>query len=667
MPKIEQNARWSCKYCTYDNFPASTKCTLCNSKRVDSCLNEDSMDSIDGEAAPEDEKNNCSETSDQADLLQGRWACLSCTYLNWENSLKCVMCTNERPNDFLPQATTIDSLAKNQADDLTVNNNEKNRVISKSKPKWTCPQCTFENWNKSKKCSLCSFQKWKPDESAILKTKNSHNVLNLKNSRQRSRPSAGKSVAAAIQPITSEDEEQLIYGLSATSISAVSKQYEIKNNLQESDWMWLSACIGVVEGEPSSVKLFLSSGGSAARKLTPNEVLVLNRPGVFEVGDTLVHLSIRYHRDDLLAIMLPHDHVSRKTFKRMPCHVSPDLAASVRKQAMQGLRQRKGDWPCYFYTDLVTFTLPGELQDLPGAVQQYALEEVVDQNAQRVLELESIINWSVEITNQLDSRVYALWNRSAGDCLLDSICQATWGIFDRENALRNALYVSLSEGASRFFPRWKEWEEMQATNMQFTLDEDQWEQDWASVLSLASQPGASLEQMHVFALAHIIRRPIIIYGVKFVRSFRGETLGLARFQGVYLPLLWEKGFCWKSPIVLGYTRGHFSALVAMETEQHGAVGAGAHTDNSDESHVTYLPLVDHECKLLPVHFLNATELGNEDQLLREWLDCHITNAGVLVAEQKATPSSALVSQLMDEWLDRYRKMNKEMVSERRKR
>ena len=85
---------------------------------------------------------------------------------------------------------------------------------------------------------------------------------------------------------------------------------------------------------------------------------------------------------------------------------------------------------------------------------------------------------------------------------------------------------------SRFFPRWKEWEEMQATTMQFSLDEDQWEQDWASVLSLASQPGTSLEQTHVFALAHIVRRPIIIYGVKFVRSFRGETLGLARFQGM---------------------------------------------------------------------------------------------------------------------------------------
>lgn len=85
----------------------------------------------------------------------------------------------------------------------------------------------------------------------------------------------------------------------------------------------------------------------------------------------------------------------------------------------------------------------------------------------------------------------------------------------------------------RFFPRYKEWESMQAETLQYSLDEDQWEQDWASILSLASQPGTSLEQTHVFALAHILRRPIIIYGVKYVKSFRGETLGLARFQGIY--------------------------------------------------------------------------------------------------------------------------------------
>lgn len=83
----------------------------------------------------------------------------------------------------------------------------------------------------------------------------------------------------------------------------------------------------------------------------------------------------------------------------------------------------------------------------------------------------------------------------------------------------------------RFFSRYKEWESMQAETLQYSLDEDQWEQDWASIITLASQPGTSLEQTHVFALAHILRRPVIIYGVKYVKSFRGETLGLARFQG----------------------------------------------------------------------------------------------------------------------------------------
>lgn len=33
--------------------------------------------------------------------------------------------------------------------------------------------------------------------------------------------------------------------------------------------------------------------------------------------------------------------------------------------------------------------------------------------------------------------------RSAGDCLLDSVMQATWGVFDRDNTLRRALAESL--------------------------------------------------------------------------------------------------------------------------------------------------------------------------------------------------------------------------------
>lgn len=121
-------------------------------------------------------------------------------------------------------------------------------------------------------------------------------------------------------------------------------------------------------------------------------------------------------------------------------------------------------------------------------------------------------------------------------------------------------------------------------------------------MSLASQPGASLEQLHVFALAHVLRRPIIVYGVKYVKSFRGEALGYARFEGVYLPLLWEQSFCVRTPLALGYTRGHFSALVPLEPESQ-------HTNlDADNLQITFLPLMDRERKLLPVHFLTQVEV-----------------------------------------------------------
>lgn len=72
---------------------------------------------------------------------------------------------------------------------------------------------------------------------------------------------------------------------------------------------------------------------------------------------------------------------------------------------------------------------------------------------------------------------------------------------------------------------------------------------------------------------------------------------------MYLPLLWEQSFCIKSPIALGYTRGHFSALVP--TEPYSRIDA-ARVESED---VTFLPLMDCEHKLLPIHFLNQSEVS----------------------------------------------------------
>nr|CAD7408435.1 unnamed protein product [Timema poppensis] len=519
--------------------------------------------------------------------------------------------------------------------------------------KWLCVTCTYENWPKATKCIMCAAS-YSPANSIVsspekeiqsARATNQVSLVENPNKRpallhsERMQASAELGIAGAHSPNNWEYERRL---------------KQIRRRMCKSDWAWLKACMGVVDGDPNPVEAYLSSGGDPARQLTPSEAAVLNRPSAFDTGHTLVHLAIRFHREDMLATLLSQIEGSGSGVKRVPSYVAPDLAADIRHHMASTIRLRKGSLPCHFVTEITTFALPAEVEDLPTTVQEQLFEELLDKDVQQQLESDPpIINWSLEVTVRLGSRLYALWNRSAGDCLLDSAMQATWGVFDRDNTLRRALADSLHEGGHLFYPRWKEYEASQARLLEFSLEEGQWEEDWAGLLSLASQPGSSLEQLHVFTLAHILRRPIIIYGVKYVKSFRGETIGFARFEGVYLPLLWEPSFCVRSPLALGYTRGHFSALVTLEPYSRlEGVGVGAGNDLQ----VTFLPLMDCNRKILPVHFLTGQEVGRDEEVLRQWLDVCATEGGVLVAQQRLHKRPLLVAQMVEEWLNHYRRL-----------
>jgi ubiquitin thioesterase ZRANB1 len=72
---------------------------------------------------------------------------------------------------------------------------------------------------------------------------------------------------------------------------------------------------------------------------------------------------------------------------------------------------------------------------------------------------------------------------------------------------------------------------MNANRLGYALTPRQLRREWATAIQSAAQPGASLDQIHIFVLAHIFRRPIIVYGVKYIKSFRGEVLGFAKFEG----------------------------------------------------------------------------------------------------------------------------------------
>jgi OTU domain-containing protein 7 len=46
----------------------------------------------------------------------------------------------------------------------------------------------------------------------------------------------------------------------------------------------------------------------------------------------------------------------------------------------------------------------------------------------------------------------------------------------------------------------------------------------------------SLEELHVFALAHVLKRPIIVIADTVLRDAGGEAFAPIPFGGIYLPL-----------------------------------------------------------------------------------------------------------------------------------
>ncbi|XP_032168338.1 ubiquitin thioesterase ZRANB1 isoform X3 [Mustela erminea] len=635
----ERGIKWACEYCTYENWPSAIKCTMCRAQRPSgTIITEDPFKSGSSDVGRDWDPSSteggsspliCPDSSARPRVKSSysmenanKWSCHMCTYLNWPRAIRCTQCLSQRrtrsPTES-PQSSGSGSRPVAFSVDPCEEYNDRNKPNTRTQH-WTCSICTYENWAKAKKCVVCDHPRPNNIEAIELaETEEASSIINEQDrARWRGSCSSGNSQRRS-PPTTKRDSEMKMDFQRIELAGAVGSKEElevdfkklkqIKNRMKKTDWLFLNACVGVVEGDLAAIEAYKSSGGDIARQLTADEVRLLNRPSAFDVGYTLVHLAIRFQRQDMLAILLTE--VSQQAAKCIPAMVCPELTEQIRREIAASLHQRKGDFACYFLTDLVTFTLPADIEDLPSTVQEKLFDEVLDRDVQKELEEESpIINWSLELATRLDSRLYALWNRTAGDCLLDSVLQATWGIYDKDSVLRKALHDSLHDCSHWFYTRWKDWESWysQSFGLHFSLREEQWQEDWAFILSLASQPGASLEQTHIFVLAHILRRPIIVYGVKYYKSFRGETLGYTRFQGVYLPLLWEQSFCWKSPIALGYTRGHFSALVAMENDGYGNRGAGANLNTDDDVTVTFLPLVDSERKLLHVHFLSAQEV-----------------------------------------------------------
>ena len=404
MPRNENDLKWACAYCTYMNWPSTIKCTLCRAPkppdvithkaRKAKTISEDIYEAAGSEKIISSDPLICPPSSKNNQNTRGasikeqetnKWICTACTFENWIKSVHCVMCRAPRTRQYrngnhgeasaAKKAEKVKALSPRSShshlhdnQDSKAINNERNKVILK---KWICPSCTYENWPKAASCVLCNNVKATPAPKQSLAKQDEDRVTAGNNSprqpsasRFRFPPTEDNKTTVEIEQ-SNRIKEKLIYDIPASDdVNDNEEVLQIRNCLKDPDWMWLSACIGVAEGDAISIESYLSSGGDISRQLTREDCLVLNRPGSFEVGYTLVHLALKFKHDDLLAIMLAPQVVSQGK-RRVPCLACPDLAGDIRRNIAHTMRQRKGDWPCYFFTDQITFALPAGTVHFP--------------------------------------------------------------------------------------------------------------------------------------------------------------------------------------------------------------------------------------------------------------------------------------------------------------
>lgn len=261
------------------------------------------------------------------------------------------------------------------------------------------------------------------------------------------------------------------------------------------------------------------------------------------------------------------------------------------------------------------FFLP-DMTQFAADFSSFIKEDLIDMHTLGALERSDQLNWWSEDPY---GRLLPLQTRGDGNCLLHATSLGMYGIHDRQLTLRSAVHELLPTLPS-LRRRWQH--EMQVRYHDFganiELSKEQWEREWEDMLEMASPSPTttklssqvtyqSLEEFHVYVLANVLSRPIIVVANKYLYSQTGEALAPIYFGGVYLPLERAPTLCHRQPLILAYDNSHFCALVAME--------GGS----------PIIPLVTQTCETLRVHF--AVDPGTSDttsvdcdQLLLKYLD-----------------------------------------------
>ena len=224
-----------------------------------------------------------------------------------------------------------------------------------------------------------------------------------------------------------------------------------------------------------------------------------------------------------------------------------------------------------------------------------------------------------------------------------------FGFQDVNLVLREALkaYMNNPEVNDKLKSRWITHKKAMETKGSFKIDKEQLDLEWSEVCNMTSLKKnvkkeqeqqqqkmleenqlssklTYLEDIHIFALANFLKRPIIVLSLETLRNIEPIFL-----RGIYLPLLNPAAECFKDPILIAFHNFHFMPLLTAKDVSSDTylTELQFHFDNIDflmDEHVDVIdyakkfstsPRKKHAHRCLPIIYYNL-----EQQMMLHFLE-----------------------------------------------
>ena len=169
------------------------------------------------------------------------------------------------------------------------------------------------------------------------------------------------------------------------------------------------------------------------------------------------------------------------------------------------------------------------------------------------------------------------------------------GMHDLDLILRDRLKNYMKNEQESLKKRWLDSKNNSLGNNFMNINQNKLNQEWNEIINF--KPSDFLEDIHIFALANLLKRTIIIISPKYVNKIQENYL-----RGIYMPLFVNAKACCKDPILIFFNHSHFMPLLFAFDKQNINLN---------------LDLTKAELK---IHFSTNHEVLNNYMLINEYLN-----------------------------------------------